>query len=773
MERPPYRLATRAWAIVASLVVVVVSIASFVAASIDVGRDRDAAEQAAQSRTRSVAAALQRALAHEADFIVNATGQSILHPTITSTELRNWAEAVDAFTRYPELTGLTVVNIVRPADLAEHIARVTADPPGTYDPAKGFQYVPNRPYYCLFAATVGSGVSPLPVDTDFCPAQESLVLAPRDAGQTTYFPYEYDGETVLSLSTPRFVGGTVPATAEEREANYLGLMGTALRPSVVLDAALDGTEHVGATLRFDDGATKRSFTSGKAPADAVSTTVAIAPHWSIVVSQSPPHASLFADSKSMIPMLGGTVLGLVLGALVFVLGTGRVRALRLVEETTGELRHQALHDGLTGLANRVLLLDRAGQLVARCRRNGTTPAALFLDLDGFKSVNDSLGHEVGDHLLQAVASRLTGALRGADTISRNGGDEFVVLIDGGELDAAPELVAERLRDVLQQPFELPSSDTPIRISASIGIATGDRDEAAELIRDADVALYEAKGAGKNGYAMFAPEMELAMRHEVELEFDLRSALERAEYQLYYQPIYDLANLELIGMEALLRWRHPRVGLVMPDQFIPILERTGMIVDVGRWVLAEACEQMARWQRLGSDLTVSVNVSSRQFDDDGILDDVREALERSGLGPGSLIIEVTESSLMRDTRASVARLAAIKSLGVKVAIDDFGTGYSSLSSLQQLPIDSLKIDRSFVNGLAEAPESRALVRTIVQLGRDLGLTTLAEGVETAEQVDILRGDAVDNAQGFLLARPLDPETIERTILFCEPAERPSA
>jgi diguanylate cyclase (GGDEF)-like protein len=459
-------------------------------------------------------------------------------------------------------------------------------------------------------------------------------------------------------------------------------------------------------------------------------------------------------------------LAALLGALVYVLGTGRARALRLVAKTTGELRHQALHEPLTGLANRALLLDRLEQLLARSRRGNITPSALFLDLDGFKMVNDTLGHEAGDRLLEAVAGRLTSAVRDADTIARMGGDEFVILIDGGDLHVAPELVADRVLDVLRQPFELDGIDVPVRISASVGIASGLPAHAEDLVRDADVALYEAKGNGKNAYAVFQPEMERAQRHGIELEFDLRSAVERGEFELLYQPIYDLDDLTLIGVEALLRWRHPNLGVVMPDEFIPILERTGAIVEVGRWVLAEACEQMASWHQLGSHLTVSVNVSARQFDNDGIVDDVTKALRVSGLDPTALTIEVTESAVMRDVGASIVRLQAIKALGVKIAIDDFGTGYSSLASLQLLPVDSLKIDRSFISAIAQAPESRALVRTIVQLGRDLGLSTLAEGVETTEQVDLLRGDDVTNAQGFLLARPIDAATIERTILFAE-------
>jgi diguanylate cyclase (GGDEF)-like protein len=763
------------WQFVAALIALVGVVISFVVASNVVANHRDEREQARVTATHRITEALERALAHQEDLILNANAEVALRPDLSTSHLRSWAVAVDVFNRYPEVAGITFTRIVRPEDLAAHIARVMADPPGTFDPAVGFQLAPagDRPFYCLSSATVGKDLPQLPVGFDFCAAQRELFLKPRDLGQTVYVPYEYSGKNWLAVSSPVFVGGGIPTTPAAREAMYLGVVGTAVQPKVIVDAALEGHADVGVVMRFDDGSSTAEFSGGTAPAGAVDSTVDIGGGWTLTISQPPTGVGLLDDSGARGILAVGTLLGLLVAALVHSLGTGRARALRMVAKTTSELRYQALHDPLTGLANRALLVDRMDQLLARCRRNSTTPAALYLDLDGFKSVNDSLGHDAGDRLLEATAARLAHAIRGADTIARMGGDEFVVLLDGGELDVGPELVAERLLDILRHPFELEGSDVPIRISASIGIATGDRDVPEDLIRDADVALYEAKGAGKNGYAVFRPEMEHALRQGIELEFDLRSALERGEYRLLYQPIYDLGDLTLIGVEALLRWQHPTLGLVYPDQFIPVLERTGMIVEVGRWVLNEACAQMAEWHRRGSHLGVSVNVSARQFDSDGIVDDVERALRATGLDPTSLTVEVTESAVMRDTSASVARLEAIKELGVQVAIDDFGTGYSSLASLQRLPVDSLKIDRSFISALAETPESRALVRTIVQLGRDLGLTTLAEGVETAEQVDLLRGDEVNNAQGFLLARPLDAGTIERTILFAALVDHPGA
>jgi diguanylate cyclase (GGDEF)-like protein len=472
---------------------------------------------------------------------------------------------------------------------------------------------------------------------------------------------------------------------------------------------------------------------------------------------------VFGATGALALLLGDLLLSLLLGASVYVLGTGRARSRVLADERTDELQFQALHDSLTGLPNRALIMDRIEQLLARNRRSGTVGAALYIDLDDFKNVNDSLGHETGDRLLVAVATRMASTLRGADTIGRMGGDEFVVLIDGTEPMVAPELVAERLLDVMQQPFELDGSMTSLHANTSIGIAVGDRASGGELLRDADIALYQAKAKGKNRYEFFHPQMQSEIGRRIRLEFDLRSALAGNQLRLVYQPIYNLDDLAVVGVEALLRWDHPADGVLSPDDFIPILEQTGQIREVGAWVLREACRQMAVWHARGDTLNLSVNISGRQLDDDRIVEHIRQALQSSGLHPSSLIVEVTETALMRDASSAVRALQAIKELGVSIAVDDFGTGYSSLAYLQQFPVDCIKIDKSFTGAMAASPESLTLIRTLVQLGRDLGLKTLAEGVETAGEMDLLRADHVNEAQGFLFARPLDANNLESHLL----------
>jgi diguanylate cyclase (GGDEF)-like protein len=433
-----------------------------------------------------------------------------------------------------------------------------------------------------------------------------------------------------------------------------------------------------------------------------------------------------------------------------------IRNARLLEG----IRHQALHDSLTGLPNRTLILDRVEQMQARARRSGSETAALFLDLDGFKQVNDTLGHEAGDQLLKSVAARLLTTLREGDTIARLGGDEFVVLVEGSTPTGSPELVAERLLEVMREPFEIDDVARPIvRVTASIGIARGNKISATDLLRDADIALYEAKAAGRDRYVTFQREMQTAVEDRLTLELDLRGALDRNEYFLVYQPIFELETGAPLGVEALLRWQHPERGLVQPDAFIPLLEETKLIVDVGRWVINEAARQAQEWRLADRNMYVSVNVSARQLDGDHLVRDLRTALETTGLPPQGLVIELTETAIMYDANATALQLRAIKDLGVGVAIDDFGTGYSSLAYLRQFPVDILKIDRSFVSAISDSAESSALIRTLVQLGKQLGLKTLAEGIEEHDQFCQLQQEQCDSGQGFMFARPLAADAVQ--------------
>jgi diguanylate cyclase (GGDEF)-like protein len=421
-----------------------------------------------------------------------------------------------------------------------------------------------------------------------------------------------------------------------------------------------------------------------------------------------------------------------------------------------ELRFMATHDVLTELPNRTLILDRGEQALVRGRRRQTPVAALFIDIDNFKSINDSFGHETGDELLRKLTARLRGVIRESDALGRFGGDEFIVIAEELSLAVGPEMIAERLLEALKEPFKLTGHEAPLTVRASIGIASGDRATAEELLRDADIAMYRAKWEGKNRYVVFESRMQDAAQSRMTLEMDLRDALERQEFFLMYQPTFDLGDMRATAVEALVRWRHPTRGVVQPNDFIPMLEENGLIVDAGRWILREACRQAVQWRNGGHAIGIAVNVSGRQLDSDAFVEDVRQALEQSGLEAGALTLEITETAIMRNVDATARRLAEIKQLGVRIAIDDFGTGYSSLAHLQRFPVDALKIDRSFIARLTENPEGETLIHTLVQLGKALALETLAEGIEKQRELSLLREERCDSGQGFLFARPLDAD-----------------
>lgn len=445
--------------------------------------------------------------------------------------------------------------------------------------------------------------------------------------------------------------------------------------------------------------------------------------------------------------------------------TSRVR----LEE---QLTHHAFHDALTGLSNRVRLRERVQHALVRAGRTAERIAVLFIDLDGFKNINDSLGHGAGDRLLTMVADRLVNATRGCDTVARLGGDEFAVLLENVDDDEDAVQVAERVAEAMLHPFML--NTVEVFVGASMGIARAmdaDTVQAAadELLRNADVAMYRAKAAGKARWAIFQPHMHELARERLALEADLRQAMERGEMRIVYQPIIALADGRLTGLEALVRWQHPERGDIPPATFIPIAEETGLIVPIGRWVLREACMCAARWRQMmnGAPLSLTINLSGRQFQEDGMLEEVETVLADTGLPGTSLVLEITESAIVQNTDTMLHRMHELKWLGIRLAIDDFGTGYSSLSYLQRFPIDILKIDRAFVEDLGVPGHDGALVRTIIALGEMMSLETVAEGIEQPRQRDHLRELGCEFGQGYLFAHPMETAEVDAHVTGAAP------
>ena len=425
-------------------------------------------------------------------------------------------------------------------------------------------------------------------------------------------------------------------------------------------------------------------------------------------------------------------------------------------EANRELTQLALHDPLTGLPNRVLLADRIDQAMLVVREQGGCFALMFIDLDGFKPVNDAFGHHMGDQLLREVAQRLRVDLRSQDTLARIGGDEFVLLVQLAEQDDALNLAARQV-GLIARSFRVAEHD--LQISASVGIAVypGNGETAQELLMNADAAMYHAKGTGKNGYSFFDASMNSNARKQLQLLQDLRAALEQQQFSLYYQPKFDAANGRPVGAEALLRWVHPTQGMLLPDKFIELAEKTGLIIPIGEWVLNEACRQMREWYVLGyTDWRIAVNLSALQFCHTGLVQSVAKALATHHLPANSLTLEITETTAMSDADASMTVLQALSDMGVDLSIDDFGTGYSSLMYLKRLPANELKIDRGFVRDLERDSDDAAIVSAIVALGQALGLRIVAEGVETDVQQDFLTQLGCDSLQGYLLGHPLPAE-----------------
>ncbi|HTA33222.1 MAG TPA: bifunctional diguanylate cyclase/phosphodiesterase [Solirubrobacteraceae bacterium] len=786
--------ARRRW-LAAAIAIVVLGVAGSLAAALLWSASVHTRErQAFQTSAADVSGTLETQLRRDTDFVRSVRAVLALQPNLSASGFQKWLALLEEEREQPAGYGALVVRSIPASQLAAFQARRDADP--AFRKLVGGQPEPvaadGSSRYCLLAAGTANVLYDPEVarllQADWCDPTSLLggyehngttraqfTQAITDDGQYGVYSINLSGVTSLIVEVAAYRPGTPLKSVAQRRDAVTGWVLGSFDITSLMQSALGGTRGLAVTLYHSNPGLVPEFIgrAGSAGAHRFTNhaTVQMDGIWTVDVAGAPPVSGLSAQLQGVIVLIGGVLLSLLLATLMWVLARSRDRAIGMVREKTGELRHQAMHDALTGLPNRVLALDRVEQMLARARRQQLPVAALYVDIDGFKHVNDSFGHAAGDALLRIVARRLESVVREGDTAARLGGDEFVVLVEGATLDAGPELVAERLLEVLREPYDmLGEVGRELTVTASIGIAFGLRGTPDELLRDADIALYEAKGAGRDRYVLFNSGMETAFRDRTAIQMDLREALERDEFFLLYQPTFDLQSESVIGVEALIRWRHPTRGVLAPADFMPVAETTGLIVPIGRWVLGEACRQAAAWRANGQHLGMSVNVSARQLDTDELIEDVREALRENGLEPATLTLEVTETALMSNPEKTAARLRLLKQLGVRVAIDDFGTGYSSLAYLRQFPADALKIDRSFISNLASSKQSTALLHTLVQLGKTLEIETLAEGIEDLAQLQTLQREQCDHGQGFLFSRPLDVDAVEA---FFGAPEVPSA
>ncbi|MCG8489723.1 MAG: EAL domain-containing protein [Chromatiales bacterium] len=463
--------------------------------------------------------------------------------------------------------------------------------------------------------------------------------------------------------------------------------------------------------------------------------------------------SIYYEEKTITPLINDE------GVITNYVSTGRdVSENMLVQK---RLRHLAYCDILTGLPNRVQVRRELSQAISHSERHNQSLAVLFLDLDRFKNINDSLGHDLGDRLLREVARRLRRTLRNDDTIARNGGDEFVVLLRGPLNENDVVKVANKLLGSFTKPFTLEGHKHLMCVSIGISLYPDDHATMRGLLKGADIAMYQAKAQGGSCYCFYSRDMEKRVLERMELEKYLHRGITENELFNVYQPQYQISDQQLMGAEALLRWRHPNMGLISPDRFIPVAEDTGDIMSIGANVLLEACQQLAAWRGVGIDLPhISVNLSPRQLSHPGLPRQVRETLSNTGVEPNALVLELTESALMQNPEQAASTLTELKSLGVMLSVDDFGTGHSSLSYLRRFPLDCIKVDRSFVQDLPNNKEASALVEAIVQMAHSLNMSVVAEGVETDAQLDFLNQVGCEGAQGYLMGKPMHPNDFVR-------------
>jgi diguanylate cyclase (GGDEF)-like protein len=727
-----------------------------------------------QSAQTGIASTLRLAIAHEEDVLNSASTFFAAHPTATPKDLAPWAGWARVLRRHPEVQRLTLVGIVKRTQLstfADHQAGRPAKPPvqtragvvtktpvATKPP---FPITPSgnrggRAFYCLaFAELVRGPARAHPQGLDYCASRHELLSA-RDSGATAYASASLGGTPALAVTMPVYSSGITPGTTGARIATVLGWTREIMEPGVLVGQALRGRPGEALLLGHRGGGSNTVYASGTPTAGGQSATVSLRNGWSAHVYGPVPTTTVLGDRNSRWLLIGGCVLSLLLGVLIFLLGTRRARV-----PLPGRSKQpaQALYDELTGLPTRVLTMDRAERMLARAgRQSGMLTGALLIDIDWFKDVNEKLGHEAGDQLLKTVAERLETVVRDQDTVGRLEGDEFVIVVEAAARGARLDALARRVIEALHKPVDLEGFGPSFFLTASIGLAFGRYTSTEDLLRDARLALDSAKAAGKDRYTLFNANMRAVIEDRGVLEAELNMALREGQFFLLYQPIYDLVAHKVVAFEALIRWRHPKRGILLPGDFIPLAEETGLTVPIGRWVLEEACARAASWNVAGHHVGVSVMVTANQLNREGFLTDLLRALQQSGVEPSLLTLELAEATVIADAVATAEHLEQIKRLGVSIAVDDFGSGYAYRSDLQKMPLDYLKVDRRSLAASEDEDYRSWLLEAILVFARDLSLTVVAKGVETSEQLTNLRSMGCTMAQGYFMGDPVPAESV---------------
>jgi diguanylate cyclase (GGDEF)-like protein len=763
------------WATVAVLCLAGGTAGSLVRAHKVVRADAAEAQQALHLSSAEIALRLKLAIQHEEDLAIGAGTFFAGNPKATPAEFSAWAKWSQTLHRFPQLEKLSLVTIVRGSDLPAFSARIAGQTPvqalesrSTATSSPSLRILPSgtRPFYCLTTVELARSESTeAPAGLDFCAVTPGMLLA-RDGGQTTSVPVAIGHTSGLEIQMPVYRGAAPPHTLGGRMAAFVGWMSEVLAPGVMLEQALKGHPGSAVRIRYRTSKSHILFTSGTPKPHTPSTATNLHDGWTVRTFGTAPATSVLTDASAREVLIAGTLLSMLLSLLVFALGAGRVAT--LVDSRDPQ---EDLYDELTGLPNRALMLDRAQRMLARAgRESGLLVGALFIDIDWFQDVNDKLGQATGDQLLKIVAERLENVVREQDSVGRLGGDEFVILVESAARGARLDSLARRVIEALHKPAELDDFGPNFLVTASIGVAFGRYATADDMLRDARLALLAAKAAGKDRYTLFNANMRSVIEGRGVLEAELNAALQEKQFFLLYEPIFDLSTRRVVGLEALVRWMHPKQGVLLPSDFGPLAEETELIVPIGRWVLEQACSRAAAWNVAGHSVGISVEVSGTQINRDGFVTDVRRALQQSGIDPSLLTLEIPEHTVMQDVTAAAARLAEIKQMGVRVAINDFGSAYANHSDLQRLPLDFLKVDRSSLAATDDEDYRKWLLEAILVLGRDLSLTVVAKGIETEEQMITLHAMGCALAQGPFMGAAAPAKAIEG-LFDAKPAAEP--